>query len=416
MGPEIGKISGFDISMQISIDKQTGDIHARAKPKDATDAKALSASKDVFSNENLTFTREVLQEVKELLVNPDRFTNTTAAPTDKQKIVDTLFQAVSAAGNKTKESILRNIDVIDHSIGVQLGLVAPKSRQPESFTVEGKNDPDSLEKMNTKSFGRREVDIGRYIRTGQLTVKIEGKASNTAANDVEKMTETLNSFAKFVKLDEQTTNILLKVNQMTLNGKIDPEKTQGHFDSNKELLTPYTDKAGPLHNAVSQGAMIDLGTVVFNVCNEKVGVLEGGDRVTVSIVREHILVEHAVTMHGKVFDNAQSKEVADPNGPKQFIGNTTIVGTRSDDGKITWGSVTKSAHILPNEKLKKKDFIDLQDKLDKAGLLTSDQKETLEMVKKSRSDATYNQLAARATENANYQSLGPTPNPLYKGK
>lgn len=278
----------------------------------------------------------------------------------------------------------------------------PKTIQPRSFAPEGKNDPESLKKLNRESFGRREVDLGRYMCTGQLAVVVDGKFCNSTDNPVERMRQTLGTFAQIVKLDEATEKTLLHVDMMQRDGKINPEQTQAHFDRNENALAPYTDKAGPLHNAVSQGVMIALGTDALKECSEKVGVLEGGDRVTVMVKGNNITVQHDIQMHGKVFNEQQHKEVADPNGPKQFIGRYSMEGKIDPKGNITWKTAIKSLHILPNAGLKRDDFIAIQDKLSKAGLLNTNQKDFLENVKKNAPE--YYELFSK-----------PTVNPLYGG-
>lgn len=389
--PQLGKIEGFDSkSMDLAINKETGEIHVQA-----ADSKTIKVSQEIFGSESMRFTREVLVGFKEAMSNPEAFHVQQPVDTPQYRAVSRLFNEAVWISKEAKAAILENTDKIITSIGVKLGEQAAKTRRPETFTVDGKSDPDSLEKMNTQAFGRREVDLGRYVQTGQLRVEINHQARNESLSHEERLRQTLTCFAEIVGFTHEEAVLLFDFSSMVQeNGDINTEAVQGFFDKNQQTLGPYLEKAGPLHNACSQGVMIDLGFQALTVCETKVGVLEGDDRTTVTVAKEHIMVQHEILLLGKVMNEAGDKEVASLKAPQQFLGRVSIVGTIGQDGKITWTSVTKSLHLLPRENLSYEKFIDLQGKLDNVGLLTKDKKEELAVLRERGGKKRYSQLAA----------------------
>lgn len=287
----------------------------------------------------------------------------------------------------------------------------PKNKQPASFATQGKEDSDTLHKMNGEPFLTWKIDLGRLICAGNLTITANGRPCPSGDSHGERMKNTLETLARLVKAENVTQGLFEGISLMK-EEDINPTKIETYLKENQGALAHFTNNGCALLNAVAQPAMVDLVTNAKSAATpeegtkgvkKEVGMIEGGWQVKVRVKDEHIMIQHEVGIGEKVFRDG--KHTPDANTPTQMVGRYNIVGTIGDDGKVTFTTVKKSVHVLPNENLPRKDYIAIQEKLKNEGLLTENQQQLLAKVTDKKTGAAEYEYHSHATVN-----------PLYKGK
>lgn len=300
------------------------------------------------------------------------------------------------------------------AVEVRGAPLTEKTKQPASFATQGKEDLSTLHKMNGEPFSTWKVDLGRLICAGNLTITENGRPCPSGNSHGERMKNTLETLSRLVKTGGGTQELFAGISQMN-EAEINPTRIETYLKENAGALTHFTNNACALLNAVAQGAMVDLVTTAKGAATleagtkqvkKDVGMVEGGWKVKVTVKDEHIMIQHEVRIGEKVL--LDGKQTPDANTPTQMLGRYNIVGTIGDDGKVTFTTVKKSVHVLPNEKLSREDYIALQGKLNNEGLLTNDQQHVLEKVSNANK-----KIGAAEYE---YYSNTTFFNPLYRGK